>query len=499
MIRFLNFSFRGKMIASFAAGIVLLAVVVGFAYAGIVSTERTLERVYHKEYSTAFDLFDFMRFENLTRYDLLSLMLQEKVKAKKILYQDIRSKDRKSLKILKRLFHRYQNHPGVLRQLKKVQGILKQFLKVRYHQLIPLMNSGESKEALALFLGSQHSLFLKLENASREMSRMALAAAQKQKDKAENKAQNFIDVFLFVAAGSVLAGLFLIVFLDRMIQKVTSQIKDGINVLASSSSQILAAATQLASGAAETATAVTQTTVTVEEVKQTSQVTKEKARYVTETAQKVSQISVSGKKSVEETVKGMRRIKEQIDSIAETMSRLTEQTQMIGEIASVVKDLAEQSNLLAVNAAIEAAKAGEQGKGFAVVAQEVRSLAEQSKQAANQVKTILGDIQKNASSAAAAIDEGNRVVETGVELSNESGEVIQGLTQGIQESANAATQIAASVQQQFVGSDQVAQAMESIKQASQQNAASTRQVETAASSLHDLGQKLKQIVKEYRF
>ena len=499
MIRFFNFSFRGKMIANFAAGIVLLAVVVAFAYTGVVLTERTLERVYKKEYSTTFDLFEFMRFENLTRYDLLSLLVRKKTQEQKALYQDIRAKDKKSLRILKKLFRRYQKHPRVFRQLEKVQNILKDFLKVRYHQLIPLMNAGKTKEALALFLGSQHSFFLMLENSSREMSKMALAVAQKEKNKAENRAQNFIDVFLFVAAVSVLAGLFLIVFLDRMIQSVTSQIKDGINVLASSSSQILAAATQLASGAAETATAVSQTTITVEEVKQTSQVTKEKARYVTDTAQKVSQISMSGKKSVEETVKGMGRIKEQIDLISGSISRLAEQTQMIEELAAVVKDLAEQSNLLAVNAAIEAAKAGEQGKGFAVVAQEVRSLAEQSKQAANQVKAVLGDIQKNAHSAAAAVDQGNKVVEAGVELSNESGEVIQALTQSIQESANAATQIAASVQQQFVGSDQVAQAMESIKQASQQNAASTRQVEAAASSLHSLGQKLKQIVKQYRF
>ncbi len=96
---------------------------------------------------------------------------------------------------------------------------------------------------------------------------------------------------------------------------------------------------------------------------------------------------------------GMNRIREQMEGIAESIVRLSEQSQAIGEIIATVNDLAEQSNLLAVNAAIEAAQAGEQGKGFAVVAQEVRSLAEQSKQATAQVRGILSDIQKATSAA----------------------------------------------------------------------------------------------------
>ena len=88
-----------------------------------------------------------------------------------------------------------------------------------------------------------------------------------------------------------------------------------------------------------------------------------------------------GKKSVEESIAGINHVREQIDSIAESIVKLSEQSQAIGEIIATANDIAEQSNLLAVNAAIEAAKAGEQGKGFAVVAQEVKNLAEQSKQA----------------------------------------------------------------------------------------------------------------------
>jgi len=179
-------------------------------------------------------------------------------------------------------------------------------------------------------------------------------------------------------------------------------------------------------------------------------------------------------------------------------AKLSEHSQAIGEIIATVNDLADQSNLLAVNAAIEAAKAGEQGKGFAVVAQEVRGLAEQSKQATAQVRAILTDIQKATSAAVMATEQGTKAVEAGVKQSADAGQAIRALGDSITESAQAATQIAASSQQQMVGTDQVALAMENIKQASTQNVAGTKQAETAAQNLHDLGQKLKQLVEKYK-
>jgi methyl-accepting chemotaxis protein len=153
---------------------------------------------------------------------------------------------------------------------------------------------------------------------------------------------------------------------------------------------------------------------------------------------------------------------------------------------------------LAVNAAIEAAKAGEQGKGFAVVAQEVKSLVAQSKQATAQVRAILGDIQRAINAAVLTTEQGGKAVEAGMQQSTRAGEAIRALSESIAEATQAATQIAASSHQQLVGMDQMALAMENIKQASTQNVAGTKQAELAAQSLHDLGQKLKQLVMQYR-
>jgi methyl-accepting chemotaxis protein len=282
------------------------------------------------------------------------------------------------------------------------------------------------------------------------------------------------------------------------LQGLTVQITESVNVLGSSASEISTSTTQLAANASETATAVTETTTTVEEVRQTAQVASQKAKSVSESAQKAAQISQSGKKSADESVDGMQRIRREMESIADSMVRLSEQTQAIGQIIATVEDLAAQSNLLAVNASIEAAKAGEQGKGFAVVAQEVRGLAEQSKHATNQVRTILSDIQKATGAAVMATEQGSKAVEAGVKQSGQAGQSIQTLANSVSEAAQAAALIAASSQQQLVGVDQVASAMESIKQASTQNVASARQLETAAHNLTELGQKLKQLVQQYR-
>ncbi|HMA38148.1 MAG TPA: methyl-accepting chemotaxis protein [Chloroflexia bacterium] len=282
------------------------------------------------------------------------------------------------------------------------------------------------------------------------------------------------------------------------LRKILHDIAEAASVLAAAASEIMAAATQVAAGATETATAVSQTTTTVEEVKQTAQLASEKARYVADSAQRSAQVSQAGTRAVDEAIGGMERIRSQMAQIAESIVRLSEQGQAIGEIITSVSDLAEQSNLLAVNAAIEAAKAGDQGRGFAVVATEVKSLAVQSKAATAQVRGILNDIQKATGSAVMATEQGSKAVEAGATQSGEAGESIRELAASIGEATAAATQIAASSQQQVVGMDQVAQAMESIKQASVQNVASTRQVETSAQGLHELGQKLRLVVAQYQ-
>jgi methyl-accepting chemotaxis protein len=288
---------------------------------------------------------------------------------------------------------------------------------------------------------------------------------------------------------------------SRMVETLRKQMQgilDGVNILASSSTEILASTTQIASGSAETAAAISETTTTVEEVRQAAQLSSQKAKNLSDSAQRVAQISQSGQKAVDETIDGMNHIREQMDVIAQTVVRLSEQSQSIGDIIASVTDIADQSNLLAVNAAIEAAKSGEQGKGFAVVAQEIRNLAEKSKQSTTQVRNILNDVQKATSAAVLATEQGSKAVEAGVKQSVQTREAIRILTESSAEAVQVSTQIVASSQQQVVGMDQIGVAMQNINQAGMETAASMTQAESSARNLNELGQKLKEIVEGFK-
>lgn len=288
---------------------------------------------------------------------------------------------------------------------------------------------------------------------------------------------------------------------EKMRNNLIAMLKDtseAINVLATASNEISVTTTQLAAGATETAASINETTTTVEEVKQTSKHTTEKAKQVSESAKKTDMVSQEGEKSIYENIEGMNKISEQMQKITDTIIMLSEQSRTIGEIVTSVSDIAEQSNLLAVNASIEAAKAGDQGKGFAVVAQEIKNLAEQSKQATHQVKNILNDIQSSINNAVLSAEQGSKVVNLGIKKTEDAGEAIKELAVSIGESSNAALLILATSQQQSIGMDQVGSAMENIKLASLQNVESIKQLEVAARNLKDLGDKLIHQMDKYK-
>jgi len=276
------------------------------------------------------------------------------------------------------------------------------------------------------------------------------------------------------------------------------EIGKGIEVLGASAKEILDSTTDLAADAANTATALTETTTTIEQVRQTARLSNEKAQHVVVAARSGADISSAGRKATEDMRAGMERIREQMQLIAESMARLAGQTDAIAEILAAVEEIAAQSKLLAVNAAIEAAKAGQYGKGFAVVAEEVKSLADQSKASTTQVRKILGEIQNAASAATARTGQGADAVEAGVVQSGEAGNAILALADSAAQSALSAAEIAVSCEQELMGMDQVVSAMSNIKKATTRNRDSARHLEAAARVLNELGEKLKAFAERRR-
>lgn len=308
-----------------------------------------------------------------------------------------------------------------------------------------------------------------------------------------------VNITLFSLGLTLILISFAMAFLmQRLLVKVSTEIKKGVGILGSSASEILSTVTEIYTGAAETATAVSETTTTVEEVRQTAMVSNQKAQSLMLSSQKAADSAERGKESINEVIDAMKNIDNQMLKISETINKLSEQNRTIGEITSTVADIADQSNLLAVNAAIEAAKAGEHGRGFSVVAQEIRSLADQSKRATAQVKEILNEINKSVNMAVGATDTGSRTVEDGKRLVRECEEAIDILSDNVEEATQASIQISSSNQQQMAGMEQIVPAMENIKQASEQNVAGIKQTQTAANDLKQLGMSLQEIMEKYK-
>ncbi len=259
---------------------------------------------------------------------------------------------------------------------------------------------------------------------------------------------------------------------------------------------ILEASTNLSVNATQTAAAVTQTTTIVEEVRQTVEISSNKAKTVSTDARNVLHTSELGQKAANDVRVGMQAIKEHMESLTQTVLTLRNQTKQVGEIIATVDDIAQQSNLLAVNAAIEAARAGEQGKGFAVVAQAIKSLADQSKKATSNVRSILNEIVEATASATMKTEHGSKVVKDGEGFATQASSAMVALAESIDRSSQAAIQIEASSQQQLQGVHQVLEAMKSVEEASNDNQKGAEELEQAVVRLNELGQELKNLTEE---
>lgn len=290
---------------------------------------------------------------------------------------------------------------------------------------------------------------------------------------------------------------------DRIQQQIETQrearrtLEQGTQEISAASSEILAAVSEHTASANQQSAAINQISATVSEAQASSQQAATKAAEVADLATDALRVGQEGAESVDAILHGMQEIRSKVESIAENILALSEQTQQIGEIIASVTDIADQSNILAINAAIEAAKAGEQGKGFAVVAGEVRNLAEQSKQATAKVRSILIDIQKATNTAVLATEQGTRGVESGVGLTQSAGTVITQLTATLRNAAQSSQQIAAASRQQSIAMDQIVQAMREINQATVQFVAGARQSESAAQGLTDLSRDLLVLATQY--
>lgn len=284
----------------------------------------------------------------------------------------------------------------------------------------------------------------------------------------------------------------------RGMQQIIGRIMETNSEIQRSITEIQTSIVQQTRGVEYQATAVSQISATINEIRVTSKQTASFAQRVLEDSDRSVQVSREGITTNKRSVDGMNQINDQMGTIAETILSFSERSQQIVDIIATVNDLAQQSNFLALNASIEAAKAGEHGKGFAVVAMEVRNLAEQSQEATAQIRQILNEIQTAINSSVLVTENGTKKVEEGVKLIQTMGEVITQLSDVVNEGATGAKQISASVGQQSVGIDQIAQGMNEINRTMNEASINAKQVEQTVKSLSVVGDRLTEAINKYR-
>ena len=285
--------------------------------------------------------------------------------------------------------------------------------------------------------------------------------------------------------------------LGESLHKVVSEVTGAVHAVASASNQISSSSEEMAAGAQEQSSQASEIAGAVEEMTSTIFETTKNAGSAAEKAKKSGSIAEEGGKVVQETIQGMNRISEVVKRSATTVKELGKSSDQIGEIIQVIDDIADQTNLLALNAAIEAARAGEQGRGFAVVADEVRKLAERTTKATKEIAAMIKQIQRDTGEAVDSMNAGTEEVMKGKELADQAGKSLHEIIAGAKETVDIVMQVAAASEQQSSASEQISKNIETISSVTQQSAAGVQQIARAAEDLNNLTIDLQNLVSQF--
>ena len=259
----------------------------------------------------------------------------------------------------------------------------------------------------------------------------------------------------------------------------SEQLTAGAEQSAQAANQVAATITSVAQGAEKQLQAVNATVAAVEQLSTGIQQVAANADSVTEMAERATKAAQQGDNTIDDAMRQMLSIEKTVSSSAQVVIKLGERSKEIGHIVETISGIAAQTNLLALNAAIEAARAGEQGRGFAVVADEVRKLAEQSQDAAKQIATLISGIQSETDKAVVAMSDGTREVKVGAEVVNCAGQAFKEIVQLVNEESDQIQEISVAIQQMAAGSRQIVTSVRDIDRISKDAAGQTQTVSAA--------------------
>ena len=274
------------------------------------------------------------------------------------------------------------------------------------------------------------------------------------------------------------------------LQALVSQASDVASEIQHSTTDILKASDRMRRGAEQQTAEIQGASGAVNEMSRTIQRMAENAEAATQASLRATQAAVKGGTSVAETIKGMQRIRAAVQTTGKKIKGLGERSLEIGAIIEVINEIATQTNLLALNAAIEAARAGEQGRGFAVVADEVRKLAERAARATKDITSLIKGIQVETSEAVTVMEEGTREVEEGTKLADQAGAALREIEQIVKQTSGLVTDITNSAVNQVKVSEGIVTSMDSISKLTQETTVGVRDTVETISKLAELSTRL---------
>jgi methyl-accepting chemotaxis protein len=275
------------------------------------------------------------------------------------------------------------------------------------------------------------------------------------------------------------------------VKRATLQVSGSAHRIRTSTEHLSRGSEAQASQIVETSSAIDEMSTSIGHVAENTEQSAGVSRHARESARK-------GGQAVQDTIEGMNRIRGQVQDCAKRIKRLGESSQEIGEIVQLISDIADRTSILALNASIQAAMAGDAGQGFAVVAEEVERLADRSNDATKQIAALVKAIQGETAEAVAAMEESTREVVGGSQLALEAGEALSEIEEVSEKLDELISGISQATKQQARGAEALAKSMNEIARVTQQTASGTREAATSVTELAGLADELRQSVSAFR-
>ncbi|MBH3427002.1 methyl-accepting chemotaxis protein [Pseudomonas alkylphenolica] len=286
--------------------------------------------------------------------------------------------------------------------------------------------------------------------------------------------------------------------MGETLRDLISGIRDGVTQIASAAEELSAVTEETSAGVNSQKVETDQVATAMHEMAATVQEVARNAEHASEAATDADAQARAGDQVVAEAISQIERLAEEVHRSTEAMGQLQQESQKIGSVMDVIKSVAEQTNLLALNAAIEAARAGEAGRGFAVVADEVRGLAQRTQKSTEEIEELVAGLQSGTQQVANVMLGSRNLTDSSVELTRKAGASLESITRTVSNIQSMNQQIAAAAEQQSAVAEQISRSIINVRDVSEQTAAASD--ETAASSveLARLGNQLQTMVSHFR-